>query len=165
MLVCTLAVALLLRWASHRQRFVSLCENASWRICFEFEYEENGRRSITFDKVRGSVVMPMPYGPEFLRDFLGLAYFNRIRGVHANLNTEADHNLFRRLSSQPSITFLRIEEGKFRASDVKTVTSLADLRLLHIDTAAMTAEEIRDLTEVLHPECELYIRRMEPPTE
>lgn len=165
MLGCTLAVALLLSWASDRQRLVSMCEKAAWRICYEFEYEKDGQRSISFDKVKGAVVMPTPHGPKLLRDFLGLAYFNRIRGVHANLNTEVDHRLFERLSSQSSITFLRVEQGQFKANDVKTVTALPDLTLLHIDTAAMTADEIRDLKDALPPECELYIRSMEPPTE
>lgn len=161
MLACLLVVALLLSWVSHRQRLVSRCENASWRICYEFEFDENGSGRITIDRTTNTAVMPTPDGPELLRDSLGLAYFNQIRGVHLKLNSESDRRLFERLSSQRSITFLRIEEGEFGPSDVKTVAALPKLRSLHISTAAMSAAEIGDLKEVLHPECKLYIRRME----
>ena len=165
MMVCMVVFALLLSWVSRRHRLVSRCEKASWRVCFEFEFDENGCHRITFDRTNNSAVMPIPHGPEFLRESLGLAYFNQIRGVHVSLNTEADHQLFEQLSSQPSITFVRIEQGELKPGDVKTITALSNLRLLHVDTAAMTVQEIRSLKKELHPKCELYIRRMEPPQE
>lgn len=165
MLAVTLVAGMFFGLVSRRARFVSRCDEAGWRVLFEFECDETGRPNVTFNRASRVAVLPTPRGPEFLRESLGLAYFNRVRGVHMNLHTEADRQLFHQLPSQQSITFLRIDQGEFKADDVETVAALTNLRALRLDVAAMAADEIRGLKERLHPACELYIRRMEPPTE
>ena len=168
MLAGTLVIALLLSWSGRRHRLVSSCGDAGWRVCYEYECDEDGHENITIDSANNSVVWPTPHGPELLRKGVGLAYFNQIRGItHIKLNTESDHRLFESLSSQPSITFLCIHDGGLEWRDVKTIAALPNLKLLRIEQAAracLTADEVRRLA-TLHPECELYIGRMEPPPE
>ena len=175
MLAGTFVFAVLLSWAghrhrlaSHRHRLASLCGNAGWRVCYEFEFDENAHWNIAINRANNSVVMPTPHGPEFLRKSLGLAYFNRVRGVTGiNLNTESDHRLFEQLSSQPSITFLRVFAGGLTWRDFEAISALPNLKSLHIEEGAwagITADEVRRLEE-MHPEWDLYIRRLEPPPE
>ena len=159
---CTILMGLVLSRISYRQRLVTQCENAQWRVFFEFQCNENGKQNIEYDPTTRSVIMPTPDGPEYLRRHLGLAYFNSIRGINLKLLRDADHQLFQQLASQSSLTFLRIEDGEFTERELPTIAALPNLVRLHINVARLTAAQVRDL-EAMHPDCELYIRVLEPP--
>ena len=139
------------------------CESQNWGIRYAYEFETPD----DFPSVNSLPILkwtpPEPYGPAWLRNILGIGFFNEIYQLRVSLNSPADHALFTRIGSQPSITFLKIH-GHFDQHDLKILKTLPNLKSLHINFVELTPDQIRSMQHE-HPECSIYIRQMTRPDQ